>query len=147
MKVGSLYIILGGVVLGRYVKDDIFRLVKFDDNGNIVNTGVDRYNGAYPRAVLWSTPPKTRRVHALGDPLIILDAMYSSHIRIHEDVWANDVPLTRVRTAKYAECDANCKVATLYWLLISKRLCFPKDMRRYIGEMIWETRDAREWEN
>jgi len=164
MKVGSLYIIHAGAAVGRFVADDMFEMLKLEDNGSIVSTGCFRPCVTTP--ILWPILPKTRRQYMKGDEVVFMsNGVYTIFVSAGfiflelgpeqqciiecQTGWLTHkfaVPLHCIRTAKYVECDANCKVATICWLLISKRLRFPRDMRRFIGEMIWESRDAREWE-
>jgi len=164
MKVGSLYIIRGGSAVGRFVSDGTFEMLKQEDNGNLVSTGFYKPSDTTP--ILWPMLPKTRRQYMKGDEVVFIsNGVYTIFVSAgfiflelnpeqqciieSRTGWLEvkfAVPLQCIRTAKYAECNANCKAATICWLLISKRLRFPRDMRRFIGEMIWESRDAREWE-
>ena len=167
MKKGSLYCCptLGALV--RCVDGTRSVKLKLDNNANIVNTDEHYFQGS-PEWTLWSIPPLKRRTYMRGEPVFLLrnvirtvcidprdlifwgmtnnesclvkitDGKYQSLIETH---------ILAIRSTKWQECDANCRKAVIYWLLTSVELRLPKDMRRMIGQYIWETRDDQEWEN
>ncbi len=167
MKVGSLYIIHNGTAICRFIEDKLFLKVMLEDNGKIVDTNnTTAQSLSHSDPILWSIPPLKRRTLIHGEPVIMLrNGVYTIFPDRHlyfDSVIGNgectltysptykypvNVCLNTIRTAKYAECDANCRKATICWLLVSMKLRLPKDMRRLIGQYIWETRDDREWEN
>ena len=162
MKRGSIYIIHNGCALCRYVEDDKFETLCLDNNDNIVGRGV--FTKSVTPPLLWPTPPsERRRTFIPGEHINVICngtyTLYESNMIFVEMLNGGNclvklkyctsysIRLKRVRPAKYRECTDNCKKALLYWLLMAKELRLPRDMRRLIGEYIWETRDAMEWEN
>lgn len=153
--------------------DDVFMRLRHE-NGTIVKrthprpTFVPSIDVANPaERVLWSVPPEKQRVFVKGDPVFYLEngsytllprrCTFAQYLNVNgvrmcevTGHWGSRcvVDVCRIRSAKYLECDANCRRATLCWMLVSKRLGrLPKDMRRLIGQYVWESRDDKAWEN
>ncbi len=164
LLVGSLYRIHdNNCALVRYLGDDTYQCLDIK-NGEIVTRKNDTTSKQYltpqpPPPIIWTVPPTRKRRYISGDAVIVLDwGVYTIRpIRTmfikyrDEDMcylkWygASPVPLSIIRNANYLICDANCRRAVLCWLLVARKLC-SKDIRRIIGQLSWETRDEREWE-
>lgn len=174
MKVGSWYISEGGLALGEYIETrngtDVFSaLVYRKAAGDIVKHAAKpsfspcpAYDIAKERT-LWTKQPTKKRGFVEGDkifavengnytaiPRLCLFNRYfnddSCVVKRVIDMSAYTTCISSIRSAKYLECDRNCRNATLTWLLVSKRIGLPKDLRRLIGEYVWETREDRKWE-
>jgi hypothetical protein len=174
MKVGSWYISEGGLALGEYIEtrngmDGFSALVYSKDAGAIVKHPANLsfspcaiYDIAKERT-LWTKQPTKKRGFVEGDqifavengnytamPRLCLFVRYLNGDRCLVkrviDMGVHATRVSKIRSAKYLEYDCNCRNATLTWLLVSKRVGLPKDLRRLIGEYVWETRDDRTWE-
>ncbi len=163
LLVGSLYRIhSNNCALGRYLGGNLFQCLKIQ-NGNIVakKSTMSRAFHEHDKTVpiLWTVAPKTQRRYIAGEPVILMDRgvytlqpigcifkSYSNNDTCHVDYHGNrPINLSTIRTVNYLICDANCRRAVLCWLLVARELC-SKDIRCLIGQLVWESRDEREWE-
>ena len=176
MRVGSWYLSEDGKALGEYShtvdKRDVFACLSFDAKKNALSrldqkafTPCMTMMQEPARRTIWTKEPMRQRIFVKGDPVLVLTTgAYTVLPRMYEfvrylndghhmcevlrteidDIW--QVNVRRLRNAKYLECETNCRSATLCWMLVSNRLGLYKDVRRLIGELVWESRDEREWE-
>ncbi len=163
LLIGSLYRIHpNNCALGRYLGGDLFQCLKIQ-NGNIVAKkstmaiGYRENDKTVP--ILWTVAPKTQRKFIPGESVIHMDRgaytihpvgcifkSYSDNDTCHVEFnGGRPIILSAIRTVNYLICDANCRHAVLCWLLVARELC-SKDIRRLIGQLVWESRDEREWE-
>lgn len=142
----------------------MFSEVGLNDNNEVVDLhGTFWMSGL---GVLWPEAiPHRQRLYAAGDKVYVamqeggwcgvvastvkeVAPSVIAHNRcecLHHRDRQQDAPFHLVRPERYAEYSGNCKRAVMCWLLVSRKW-LPKDMRRLIGEYVWDTRYDNEWE-